>query len=183
MSSGLEALNLMLVDDNPHARTVVVTLLQSLGVRNVFEASDGREALEMLKRWPADLALVDFKMSPMNGAELTRHVRTDRESRDPYLPIILMTGYTSRVRLFEARDAGVNEFLAKPVRARTLLDRIYAVVLNPRPFVRTATYFGPDRRRRPDPEHKGPWRRAGEPGAAAVTVAIEEDDLMWVPRA
>jgi DNA-binding response OmpR family regulator len=62
----------------------------------------------------------------------------------------------------EARDAGVNEFVAKPVTARTLLDRIVATIYRPRAFVRTKDYFGPDRRRRADPDYAGPLRRAAE---------------------
>ena len=58
---------------------------------------------------------------------------------------------------------GVNEVLSKPVTAKGVLDRISRVVENPRPFVRTAQYFGPDRRRRNDPEYKGPMRRTNDP--------------------
>jgi len=59
----------------------------------------------------------------------------------------------------QARDAGVNEFIAKPVTSRNLFLRIAAVVERPRPFVRASTYFGPDRRRQNDAFHVGPWRR------------------------
>jgi two-component system, chemotaxis family, chemotaxis protein CheY len=60
----------------------------------------------------------------------------------------------------EARDAGVNEFLAKPLTARGVIERIHQVVENPRPFVRSDDYFGPDRRRRADPAYRGPKRRS-----------------------
>ena len=62
----------------------------------------------------------------------------------------------------EARDVGVNEFLSKPVTARGVLERIAQVVDNPRAFVRTPAYFGPDRRRRADPNYTGPKRRASD---------------------
>jgi hypothetical protein len=62
----------------------------------------------------------------------------------------------------EARDVGVNEFLSKPVTARGVLSRIAQVVDNPRPYVRTDGYFGPDRRRRADPDYTGPRRRAAD---------------------
>jgi hypothetical protein len=62
--------------------------------------------------------------------------------------------------VFEARDAGVTEFVAKPVTAKAVLERIHAVIYRPRPFVRTKDYFGPDRRRKDDPGYEGPWRRA-----------------------
>jgi hypothetical protein len=60
-----------------------------------------------------------------------------------------------------ARDAGVTEFLAKPISAKALYQRILNVVANPRPFIRTKTYFGPDRRRNVNPNYVGPERRKG----------------------
>jgi hypothetical protein len=60
-----------------------------------------------------------------------------------------------------ARDAGVTEFLVKPLSAKALYERILSVVLHPRPFVRTKNYFGPDRRRNSNPGYAGPERRRG----------------------
>jgi hypothetical protein len=59
-----------------------------------------------------------------------------------------------------ARDAGVTELLAKPVTAGHLFARIAEIVERPRAFVRTDTYFGPDRRRHRAEGYPGPWRRA-----------------------
>ena len=64
----------------------------------------------------------------------------------------------------EARDAGVNEFMAKPITARGVLERLALVIDHPRPFIRSDDYFGPDRRRRHDPKYAGPWRRASDAG-------------------
>jgi hypothetical protein len=61
-----------------------------------------------------------------------------------------------------ARDAGVTEFLAKPISAKGLYQRILNVVANPRPFIKTETYFGPDRRRNVNASYAGPERRKGE---------------------
>ena len=59
----------------------------------------------------------------------------------------MLTGHAELALVTEARDMGVNEFLAKPVSAKALYARITAAVHHPRPFVRTRAYFGPDRRR------------------------------------
>lgn len=146
MSFGLEALRVLLVDDNPHMRAIVASILKGVGVRQVCEARDGAEGLQALRSWPADLAIVDFQMQPLDGACFTRLVRNSADSENIYLPIIMMTGFADRGRVFEARDAGVTEMIAKPVTARAILDRIESVILRPRPFVRTADYFGPARR-------------------------------------
>ena len=66
-----------------------------------------------------------------------------------------------RRRVTVARDAGVTEFLAKPISAKGLYQRILNVVANPRPFIKTKTYFGPDRRRNTNNTYVGPERRVG----------------------
>jgi CheY-like chemotaxis protein len=184
MSLGFESLRVLLIDDNWHMRSIAITLLQGFGITQIREFASGAEGVAASKIWPADLALVDFKMSPMNGVEFTRVIRNAPDSRNPYLPIIMMTGHSALVRVMEARDAGVTEFIAKPLAAKTLLNRLNAVIYQQRPFVRTATYFGPDRRRRADPAHIGPWRRFGDPQvqaqqAAGRSLPPGEDDLIW----
>jgi two-component system chemotaxis response regulator CheY len=162
MSAGLESLRVLLVDDNQHMRAIVMTVLLGMGVSQVRETRDGSEALATLREWPADLAIVDFQMFPLDGVEFTRLVRNASDSTNQYLPIIMMTGHSERSRVMEARDAGVTEFVVKPLTAKALVDRVQAVINHPRPFVRTASYFGPDRRRRQDPDYAGPWRRSTE---------------------
>ena len=61
--------------------------------------------------------------------------------------------------VYEARDAGVSEFLVKPLTMQSIKQRVDATIKNPKKFVRSPTYFGPDRRRRIDPKYKGPERR------------------------
>jgi CheY-like chemotaxis protein len=179
MSGGFESLRVLLVDDNQHMRAIVTTVLAGVGVKHVRETRDGAEALEALRDWPADLAIVDFQMFPVDGVEFTRMVRNAPDSKNPYLPIIMMTGHSEKSRVVEARDAGVTEFVAKPLTAKAVLDRIQAVIYHPRPFVRTAAYFGPDRRRRDDPAFTGPWRRSSDQDGEAKAEAGKADELQW----
>ena len=167
----LSDLRVLLVDDNPHMRAIVAAILTGVGVHRLQECWDGAGALEALREWPADVAIVDFQMQPVDGVEFTRMVRNAADSPNPFLPIIMLTGHAERTRVVEARDAGVSEFVVKPVTARAVLDRLNAVVARPRPFVRTSDYFGPDRRRRQDPNHAGPWRRKDDAGAGASGTA------------
>ena len=173
MTTGLEALRILLVDDNPHMRAIVFAMLHGLGIKELHEARDGEHALERLRRNPVDLALVDFMMRPIDGVHFTREVRNSPHSPDIYLPIIMMTGHSERSRVEEARDAGVTEFVVKPLTLRALIGRLEAVIQRPRPFVRTDSYFGPDRRRRLDPDHPGPWRRTADGVAGAVSATFE----------
>ena len=158
--SGLHTLDVLLADDNDHMRTIVVAMLRSIGVTNVRAVTDGSSALEALRLKPADIAIVDFKMLPLDGVSFTRMVRTAPDSPAPFLPIIMMTGHAEMSRVCEARDAGVTELLVKPVTAKTLLSRLEAVIMHPRPFIRTDSYFGPDRRRKVMLDYPGPYRRS-----------------------
>ena len=160
--SSLANLQILLVDDNPHMRKIASAVLMSAGIKKLLEANDGATALNLLREHTVDLAIVDYKMFPMDGVELTRLIRNSPDSANPYLPIIMMTGHSGKERVFEARDAGVNEFLAKPITAKGVLDRIHAVIWRPRAYLRTEGYFGPDRRRVQSPHYKGPLRRAND---------------------
>ena len=161
MTNGLEYLRVLLADDNAHMRAIVCAILKSIGVRDIQEARNGAEALSLLREYPTDVAVVDFRMEPVNGVEFTRLVRNSAGSNNPYLPIIMLTGYADRTRVIEARDAGVTELIVKPVTAMAVISRLNAVVYHPRPFVRTATYFGPCRRRKAVANYSGEDRRGG----------------------
>jgi two-component system, chemotaxis family, chemotaxis protein CheY len=152
-------ITVLIVDDNAHMRVIIKELLRAAGVQDIKEASEPTEAFEFLKSVPIDLLLVDLSMPIIDGVEFTQMVRTSSDSPNPFLPIIMVTGHSERSRVSAARDAGVNEFLVKPVTAKSLMDRITSVVNSPRSFVRSGTYFGPDRRRKTDPGYSGPKRR------------------------
>ena len=158
----LKSLNVLLVDDNQNMRAIASAVLHSADIRNVYEASEGATAFDLLRRHAIDLAIVDFNMFPLDGVEFTRLVRTSPDSPNPFLPIIMMTSHSEPSRVCEARDAGVTEFVAKPISAKAVLDRINAAIFKPRPFVKTETYFGPSRRRRDMEGYEGPFRRASD---------------------
>ena len=158
-SYNVSQLSVLVVEDNRHMRFVIRTILQGMGIRSVKEAEDGSDALKLLKTEDADVMVTDWLMEPLDGLELTRMIRTASDSANPYLPIIMLTGYTEIARVTEARDAGVTEFLAKPVSAKTIYERIVAVIESDRFFVDAGDFFGPDRRRHGNDDHEGPDRR------------------------
>lgn len=155
----LRSLNVLVVDDHDHMLAIASTILRAAGVRSVHEATDGAAALDILGAKPIDLALVDYNMFPLDGDELTRRVRTGADGVNIYLPIIMMSGHAEKSRIHAARDAGVTEFLAKPLTANSIIERIKSVILNPRPFVQIDTYCGPCRRRKEAANYEGPLRR------------------------
>ncbi|MGQ0663177.1 MAG: response regulator [Pseudomonadota bacterium] len=164
----LGRLNVLIVDDNRHMHDILSNMLRGLGVKTISRCADGAAAFLALKDFAADLVVLDWEVPILDGYDFTRLIRTAHDSPNPFVPIIMLTAHTERRRVIMARDAGVNEYLAKPVSARSLYERIVAVIENPRPFIRSPNYFGPCRRRRADPNYKGPERRAAGPSQPAA---------------
>lgn len=155
-------ITVLVVDDNQHMRSILKELLKSAGVADIKEAADPVDAFELLKSVPVDLLLADLSMPIIDGVEFVKMIRTGADSPNPFLPVIMVTGHSERSKVLAARDAGVNEFLVKPVTAKSLIERLTLIVNSPRAFVKSTDYFGPDRRRRHNPNHEGPWRRAAD---------------------
>jgi CheY-like chemotaxis protein len=156
----LKALRLLVVDDNRHAAEIVKSILASVGAQDIADAGTPDRAFKLMKENPFDVIVVDQNLGQGDdGIQLVRRIRSDPSSPNPYVPILMLTGYTEQRRVKAARDAGVTEFLSKPFTITGLLRRMDALIHQPRPFVRSADYFGPDRRRKADPDYTGPERR------------------------
>jgi two-component system chemotaxis response regulator CheY len=165
VNEALKKLRVLVVDDNSHMRAIVGAILKSAGITATREAREGGHALAILKDFPADVAIVDFQMAPMDGLEFTRQLRDPTTSPNTTLPIIMITGHADAARVARARDAGVNEFLVKPVTARGVLDRLHAAVFAAREFITVPTYVGPDRRRLRLSDPRFPRRRVSDANA------------------
>jgi CheY-like chemotaxis protein len=154
-----DPLKILLVDDNSHMRLLLTEMLRAIGVKHIFEAFDGMEALAMMRRVPIDIVISDLKMGGLGGIDFVNLLRRAPDSPNPFVPVIMVTGHSTARRVQDARDAGVNEFLTKPVTGKSLVHRLTLLIDQPRNYVRCEDYFGPDRRRRAPADHKGPWRR------------------------
>ena len=157
--TAFDNLKVLIVEDNQHMRSLLRSLLNSVGIREIAEANNGASALDVLSDRKCDLILSDLAMKPMDGITFSTRVRTGERSPNPFVPIIMITGHTEKHRVEAARDAGVTEFLVKPITAQSLFSRLAEIVERPRAFVRCDGYFGPDRRRRNIEHNAGPWRR------------------------
>jgi CheY-like chemotaxis protein len=162
VSYALEPLRILIVDDNAHIRQLLRTVLNAVGIRSIDTANDGMAGFGAFCRLEYDLVFTDYEMEPISGIDFVDLVRTSRKSPNPYIPVIMISAYSDRERVTKARDHGVTEFLTKPFTVERLMNRLQAVIDEPRAFVRTDTYFGPDRRRKQDPRYSGPERRKSE---------------------
>ncbi len=153
-------LRILVVEDNNFMRLMVQRILESFEITDINIARDAYDGFEAAKSFLPDLIISDWDMEPGDGLTLLDWIRNRPDSPDKYMPIIMLTGYSESKRVLQARDFGVNEFLAKPVTAQALYSRLASVVENPRSYVRAGDFFGPDRRRRETDEFDGDNRRS-----------------------
>jgi len=154
------ALSILVADPNSQTRELLVENLTLLGVTSIATASNGQEALAALKSGAMSLLICDRHMPLMDGLALTRFIRTDKRSPDRALSIVMMSSAVDEGKLFEARDAGIDEFLIKPPSMQALYAHLQGLLKRPRDFIEEEGYTGPDRRRGHRPPHEGTGRRA-----------------------
>jgi len=163
MAYQFHRISVLVVEDNTPMLEITKSLLLTFGVGHVVGAQNGEIGFKRFCEYNSDIVIADWMMKPMDGISFTRQVRNDAQSPNPYVPIILMTGFSEKRRVLQARDSGVTEFLVKPFNARDLYRRIVQVIERPRQFVRAPDFFGPDRRRKTAKgKYEGPYRRESD---------------------
>jgi two-component system KDP operon response regulator KdpE len=106
------------VDDEAQIARVLKTTLSSHGY-GVRVASDGDEAVQLMKEWPPDLVITDLRMPNMDGLELCKHIRTKSK-----IPIIVLSVKGEERTKVEALDAGADDYVTKPFGVGELLARV-----------------------------------------------------------
>lgn len=115
-------LRVLVVEDNTWVQQVIVGLLRKQGVE-ALTAVTGMEALRVLEQETLDLVLMDCDLPELDGLSATQVWRQrERELKRKPLPILAVTAHVSELQRQQALDAGMNDFLAKPVDMRTLRD-------------------------------------------------------------
>lgn len=122
-------LKVLIADDDVIDRQALRRSLEKTGIEaEVMEAQDGTEALQILERFPAELVLCDISMAPMNGIDFVREIRNGTQTRDPNLPIILVSGYLEAYLEDLGDLVGSDEMLTKPVTPSVLRTRIRSIL-------------------------------------------------------
>ena len=114
--------HILVVDDEPLVRNSLSELLTLSGY-SVSNASNGQEALELLKSYTADIVITDLKMPQMDGVELLKHIREFH----PDTPVILITGFGSIDTAVEAMREGAYDYITKPIidsEIKIILERL-----------------------------------------------------------
>lgn len=125
-NGALTDLKILVVEDQAEARSMIKAMLAQLGVNQVFEAIDGREALSFLDMAPdmIDLVMCDWNMPKMSGVELLRQLRTV----DPRMPFLMVTGRADLDSVMEAKSSGVTGYISKPFSATQLEAKLRIIL-------------------------------------------------------
>lgn len=118
----------LIVEDNDRFRELITFVLRSLGAKDIVEARDGREAIDMLQTFDADVAIMDWKMAGMDGMECSRHIRSGTRHRHATVPIVMVSGYGGDDAIRHAQGAGVDVYLNKPISMKHLHKGISSAV-------------------------------------------------------
>lgn len=143
----LQTIKVLIAEDDKIMSKLVRDVLRMLGFQDIHIAHDGEQALEMLRAQKFDIFICDWKMKPVDGITIVRALRQDKEAANQRIPVIMLTGKAEVADIETARDAGVTEYLIKPFEVKQLCTKIKEVIENPRNFVVSEQYTGPERRR------------------------------------
>ncbi len=165
----LSNFTILIVEDSAYMQALMSQMLKVFGVGEILACSSARDAIELLTISQAskkskyitniDIVLTDWLMPKGGGGEeLLKWIRDHDKDSVRFLPVVVVSGYTTEHVTARARDLGANETLVKPISGNGLASRICSVIDNPRAFIKAPGFFGPDRRRQTS-LYTGPERR------------------------
>ena len=123
----LEDHKVLVVDDNQDVRDLVVHFLSSDGFQ-VFSASNGDDALAILKSNPINLVLLDVMMPGKSGLDVLREIRTGSNKTIHEVPVMMITAKSSTDDIDAALAVGANSYVIKPFRANTIREKVRSIL-------------------------------------------------------
>ena len=160
-------MRLLIVEDDDAIAAPLMRAVQREGYE-LDRVGAGRPAIDRVTAGGIDLVLIDLGLPDMDGLDVCRELRADGYDGG----IVILTARAGELDRVVGLDVGADDYLAKPFSLSELLARVRALLRRsqrPAPTVETATYTGPDRRRRPAAD-------AAPPGGAQVAAPVATDD-------
>lgn len=144
----LKPYSAVVVDSDEATRRILVAILRGFGLSGVYATPSAERAKELIAGGRVDLAIMDRFLENSEPFGLLSDLRWSKDFPKRDVPVIICTGYTLVDEIFEARDNGADEIIAKPIDVKQALKKIGSALFERRPFVDSVVYAGPCRRRR-----------------------------------
>jgi two-component system chemotaxis response regulator CheY len=158
----LRGISFLIADANGYFSSLLFSMLKGFGADKIVQTRDWATAVEALTTTKLDVMMCDAMLPPGGGIRFVRGLRTDATAPYRKIPILFMTSDGRVTTIKAARDAGANMIIMKPLSPKSLHERLTWVAFDARPFVETASYFGPDRRFKIEGFPDGQGRRKGD---------------------
>ena len=176
----LRDLVILIADPSSYLSMLIHSMLRGFGSNKVLQVRNSMGVFHALTAQRIDLLICDALLPVHGGLQLTQAIRSKKGNEHRTIPILMMISDSRASTVKQARDAGANMVIAKPLSAASLYDRLTWIAFNPRKFVDTATYFGPDRRFKIEGYAGGVGRRKGDKVtevAQKISPALAQDDI------
>ena len=144
-SANFNGLTALIADSSENFVKLLSGMLVEFRLSQILTALDGEEAMRTLNTKQVDIAFLDCVLPTLDGFAITKGIR-EKSGPNQMIPILILTSHTQLENVTNSRDCGANMVLAKPISAGALFDRLFWAAENPREFVTSDNYFGPDRR-------------------------------------
>lgn len=123
----IENAAILVAEDNPVIRTLIITILKKGGFLNYTEVEDGQKAWEQIQKKNYDLVLTDLRMPNMDGIQLLEMIRSGDEPIKN-TPVLMITSMSGEKDVQHAVKLKVNGYIVKPFTEKSLTDKIYGVL-------------------------------------------------------
>ena len=118
--------------------------LEALGFKNIICAYDGNRGHQIFLKERPDIIITGWETEGISGLDLTKLIRSNKQLKNRQVPIVFLTGHSSESRVKQALSTGINAYVIKPFTAKRLSSTIESLINNPRDFIETPDYFGPN---------------------------------------
>jgi len=119
--------HVLVAEDNPNLRKVIVNIVRKIGYQTVMEAEDGEIAWQFIQRGGVELVLTDWAMPGLDGMQLLRKIRkADAPTCD--IPFLMITAADTKNAILAAGKEGVDAYIIKPFSVTTIMEKIKEAV-------------------------------------------------------
>lgn len=119
----------LVADSNPYLRSIIRTILLQIGVKATREVGDGFEAIDAICAFDPWVMILDWSIKGMDAREVVRVIRTSGIVPDPKMPIIGMTDPIKKTKVMEAKVAGIDHLLLRPLSPKILQTHLFPTML------------------------------------------------------